>query len=172
MRSAAASTKSITSSIRVISRWIESRSIGVMNVLCSASTQRWVIVSVSCSMSEIRRHFAGMFAPVVTSDRNSFVPSIVSAACCSKKSKKLVSRGKNRPNMQPPTQACNMAATATSPTGAAQSYAGANTRPARRSRSSSGCAIATDGVSTPPGEVSGSRARHSAASPSIFEVEP
>src|ERR1700761_7800651 len=88
------------SSIFVISRWIESRSIGVMNVLCSASTQRCVIVSVSCSMSEIRRHFAAMFAPVVTIDRNSFVPSIVSAACCSKKSKKLVSRGKNRPNIE------------------------------------------------------------------------
>src|ERR1041385_4788231 len=66
-------------------------------------------------MSEIRRHLAGMFAPVVTSDRNSFVPSIVSAACCSKKSKKLVSRGRNRPNMQPPTRACNTAVTGTSP---------------------------------------------------------
>ena len=54
------------SSMRVIRRWIESRSIGVMNVLCNASTQRCVIVSVSCSMSEIRRHFAAMFAPVVS----------------------------------------------------------------------------------------------------------
>src|SRR3954466_3310109 len=97
--------------MRVIRRWISSRSIGVMNVLCSVSTQRCVIVSVSCSMSEIRRHFAAMLAPVVTSDRNSLAPSIVSAACCSKKSKKLVSRGRNRPNIaQPPTQARNMCA--------------------------------------------------------------
>ena len=65
---------------------------------------------------EIRRHFAGMLAPVVTIDRNSLEPSTVSAACCSKKSKKLVSRGKNRPNMQAPARACNTAATMASRT--------------------------------------------------------
>src|SRR5262245_29332128 len=49
-----------------------------MNVLCSASTQRCVMTSVSCSMSAIRFAFVTMLAPVVTSDRNSLQPSTVS----------------------------------------------------------------------------------------------
>src|SRR5258708_29148726 len=58
-------------------------------------------------MSEIRRHFVAMFAPVLTMLRNSFVPSMVRLACCSKKSKKLVSRGRKRPNT---TRSCNTCA--------------------------------------------------------------
>ena len=47
-----------------------------------------------------------------------------------------------------------------------------NRRPAWRSRVSKAPPIATDGVWTPPAEVSGSCARQSADSPSILQVEP
>ncbi len=59
---------------------MSSRSMGVMKVLCSASTQWCVMVSASCSISLMRLALAVTLAPVDASDRNSRVPSTVS--CC------------------------------------------------------------------------------------------
>jgi hypothetical protein len=74
------------SSIRTISLWMVSRSIGVMKTLWSASTQRCVMTSVSCSISLMRLAFASRLALLETIDRNSSHPLEVRRACSSKKS--------------------------------------------------------------------------------------
>jgi hypothetical protein len=70
----------MTSSMRVMSVWMSSRSKGVMKVLCSRSTHACVITSVSCSISLMRAARTRAFCPPCTSRCISRAPSTVSAA--------------------------------------------------------------------------------------------
>src|SRR6185295_5625077 len=94
------------SSIRVISRWIWSRSNGVMNVLCSS-------VIVSCVTLSAARSAPSMCWACISSSlkfviiaASSRLPSTILSACALKSSKKWPSWGISRPNMEPPCEKC------------------------------------------------------------------
>src|SRR5437867_75380 len=87
MRSAEASIRSRTSSMREMSSWMSPRSMGVMNVWCRRSITVWVISSPWCSTALTRAACcSGSALPCSTAARSS-AASRARPACCSKRSK-------------------------------------------------------------------------------------
>src|SRR2546422_99540 len=87
------------SSMEVISRWIWSRSNGVMNVLCSRVMVSWVILSAARSAASMRRACASSSLNVPIIDASSRLPSTMRSAWALNRSKNLPSRGIRRPSI-------------------------------------------------------------------------
>src|SRR5712672_2617743 len=83
-------------------RWMSLRSIGVMKVLWRVSMQVCVTSSAWCSSCLMCRAISSMFALSCESLASSAPASTLSAAWRSKKSKKLVCRGRSRDSMVVP----------------------------------------------------------------------
>src|SRR5881628_716204 len=87
------------SSMEVISRWMWSRSNGVMNVLCSSVMVSWVILSAARSAASMRRACASSSLNVPIIDASSRLPSTMRSAWALNRSKNLPSRGIRRPSI-------------------------------------------------------------------------
>src|SRR5213592_557596 len=87
MRSAEASIRSRTSSMREMSSWMSPRSMGVMKVWCRRSITVWVISSPWCSTAFTRTACCSGSAPSWSTAARSSAASRARSACCSKRSK-------------------------------------------------------------------------------------